>query len=130
MHFPDAFHGQPIGGRRHAGIALADDEAFALVINDDGRGGRPGVVESLHVTHIDAFGLEACLDGDAGGVVADAAPQLGFAAEPGNGHGRIGRHAATGFDMLQRTHLGRLRRERLDAVDAVESCVADAEDAG
>ena len=129
VRFLDALQRQPARARRHAGVALADDQPLALVVDDDGRGGGAGALEALHVAHVDPLHLQAGADGVARSVIAGAAPQLGLAAEPGNGDRRVGSHAAAGLDMLERAHLRRLRRKRLNPINAVERGMSHADDA-
>ena len=127
--FLDALERQPAGARRHARVALAHDQPLALVVYNDGRGRRAGPLEALDIAHVHPLRLQAGADRVAGGIVAGAAPQLGLAAEPGDGDRRVGSHAAAGLDMLERAHLRRLRRKRLNPVDAVERGMSHANDA-
>src|SRR5205085_2780824 len=104
-------------------------QPLALVVDDDGRSRGAGPHEALHVAHVHLVRLQASTDGAARAVVAGAAPQLGLAAQPRDGDRRVGGHAAAGLDMLERTHLRRLRRERLYPIDAVECGMSHTNDA-
>jgi len=62
-------------------VALADDEALAVGIDDDGRRRGTGVLEGADVRNVDAVGGEILMDALACTVPAGAAPQLDGAAE-------------------------------------------------
>src|SRR5262249_29206567 len=103
-------------------------EPLTFVIDDNGRGGRAGPFERLDVAHVHMLGTQAGTDGVAGIVVADATPKLGRAAQARDGHRGVGGHSAAGLEVLEPAHLGRLWRESLDAVDAIEGRMSDTDD--
>jgi hypothetical protein len=96
-------HGVDLGGQlvrqpvRLGGItrvAVADDEALAGFVDEDGGDRRMRAGEAAHVGAVHIFLVQLVQDLHARHVVTEAARQDGVAAEPRHRDGRVGSNAA------------------------------------
>ena len=108
--------GSQLVTRRNRCVAHADDQPLAAIVDDDGRGRGARVFEALEIAHVHLLSFEARSDDRASVILSNAAPQFRLATEARDCDRCVGSHAAADFDGFERPNLGRLRRERRDAV--------------
>ena len=90
-----------------ARVVVGADQALAVVGDQDRGRRRNAAGNPAHGGRVDAFGRELGQDPGAQLVVADPAPVMRGAAQPGDGDAGVGRHAAAALGEPGRQHLGR-----------------------
>ena len=85
-----------------ARIVERHDQTLALVIHKDGRDGRTGVFDAQHAARVYAAIAEIGNDPFAGGIIADGAPEAGFATQPGDCKGGARCHAFGDLEHIVR----------------------------